>query len=431
MTLSETLYARAIQKIPGGVNSPVRAFKRVGGIPPFIEKAKGAYITDVDGRRYIDYVLSWGPCILGHTHPEVLEAVIEAAQKGFSFGAPTFHEVALAELICERMPSIEMVRMVNSGTEATMSALRLARGFTNRPHIIKFIGCYHGHHDSLLVKAGSGCLTLNTPDSLGIPAAFAQHTLLARYNHLEDVKALFEQHPESIAGIIVEPVAGNMGCVPPTPDFLPGLKQLCDDYHSLLIFDEVMTGFRVAPGGAQARYGVTPHLTTLGKIIGGGFPVGAYGGSKEIMSHVSPLGGVYQAGTLSGNPIAMAAGLKTLEILFSNLPFYDELEKQTDRLTQGLATIAKEAGIPFVAQHAGSMFGFFFTEQPKVEDLDEVMASNQKQFNQFFHHMLEKGIYLAPSAFEAGFLSICHDDAMIDQTLEAAASAMKAVSIHE
>lgn len=427
MTNSERAYTRSQSIIPGGVNSPVRAFKSVGGTPLFIKQGQGPYLTDIDDQQYIDYVLSWGPNILGHAHPQVIAAVVEAAQHGLSFGAPTEVETELAELICQLMPSIEMVRMVNSGTEATMSAIRLARGFTGRNHIIKFIGCYHGHHDALLVKAGSGALTFGAPDSAGVPKAFTEHTLLADFNHLEQVQALFECYPEQIAGIIVEPVAGNMNCIPPAPGFLEGLRTLCDQHGSLLIFDEVMTGFRVALGGAQQRYGVKADITTLGKIIGGGMPVGAYGARREIMSHISPTGSVYQAGTLSGNPVAMTAGLTTLRLLAAHPEYYRQLEYATQTLTQGLMNIARDANVALRCQHVGSMFGIFFTKQPAITDFQQVMQCDRERFNRFFHGMLEQGIYLAPSAFEAGFVSITHDDAIIEKTLAAASHVIGAL----
>ncbi len=420
MTKSDDAFRKSQQYIPGGVNSPVRAFKNVGGTPPFIQRAQGPYLYDLDDKPYIDYVLSWGPCILGHAHPRVIAAVNAAVQNGLSFGAPTNLETELASLICERIPSIDKIRMVNSGTEATMSAIRLARGFTKRDKIIKFIGCYHGHSDALLVKAGSGALTHGAPDSLGVPKSFAEHTLLANYNHLEEVAALFEQYPEQIAAIIVEPVAGNMNCVPPQEDFLPGLRQLCDDHDSLLIFDEVMTGFRVAPFSAQQLYQVTPDITTFGKIIGGGMPVGAYGGREDVMALISPQGGVYQAGTLSGNPVAMAAGLATLTELARH-NYYQQMEMQTARLLQGLSELATKAGLPLLCQQVGSMFGLFFTDQNAVMDFNHVMLCDKNRFKYFFHGMLEHGIYLAPSAFEASFMSIAHDDAIIDKTLATAA----------
>jgi len=413
------VFERAKQSIPGGVNSPVRAFRGVGGEPVFISHAKGAYISDQNNKAYVDYVGSWGPMILGHAHPDVIQAVEKAAQKGLSFGAPTEIEVEVAELIIKLVPSIEKVRVVNSGTEATMSAIRLARGFTGRNKILKFNGCYHGHSDSLLVKAGSGGLTFGIPDSAGVPASFAEHTLVAEFNDLAGVEKLFQQYPKDIAGIIVEPVAGNMNCVLPSNNFLSGLRKICDQYGALLIFDEVMTGFRVALGGAQERYQIKPDITTLGKIIGGGMPVGAFGGRADIMEKIAPLGPVYQAGTLSGNPIAMAAGLATLKLIQQS-GFYETLEKQTQKLLQGLTDIAKKYKIPFYSQHAGSLFGFFFTDQHKIESLADVQKCDVEKFKKFFHAMLKEGIYFAPSAFEAGFLSITHTDIEIDKTLKAA-----------
>jgi glutamate-1-semialdehyde 2,1-aminomutase len=419
MTDSKRLFELAQQIIPGGVNSPVRAFRGVGGEPRFIERGFGARIVDVEGREYIDYVGSWGPLILGHAHPVVLQQVIEAAQKGFSFGAPTPLEVKLAQQICELMPAIEMVRLVNSGTEAVMSAVRLARGFTQRDKIIKFAACYHGHADYLLVETGSGGLTFGVPNSLGVPQSFADHTLIARYNDLDSVAQLFEAHRSEIAAVIVEPIAGNMNCILPVPGFLQGLRDLCDQYESVLIFDEVMTGFRVALGGAQAYYGVTPDLTTLGKIVGGGFPLAAYGGKREIMSCVAPLGRVYQAGTLSGNPVAVSAGLATLSLI--SVPhFYDTLAARTLSLIQGLQDAAASADIPFHAVCVGSMFGLFFTDQVAIRTDDDVMRCDVARFKQFFHAMLEGGVYLAPSAFEVGFVSAAHADADIAQTIAVA-----------
>jgi len=413
------LFERAKQSIPGGVNSPVRSFNAVGGDPLFIKRANGAYVYDQDNNAYVDYVGSWGPMILGHNHPAVLDAVQTAIQNGLSFGAPTEIEVQMAEKIKEIMPSIELVRMVNSGTEATMSAIRLARGFTGRDKILKFQGCYHGHNDSLLVKAGSGALTFGVPSSPGIPKSFTEHTLTADFNNLEQVKEVFQQQGDQIACVILEPVTGNMNCILPSPEFLTGLRKLCDEYKSILIFDEVMTGFRVAPGGAQALYNIKPDLTTLGKIIGGGMPVGAFGGRKEIMEHISPLGPVYQAGTLSGNPVAMAAGLACLTEI-SKPNFYDELALKTDKLMQGLQECAASNNIPFTTNHVCGMFGFFFTENNAITSFDDVMQCNIERFKQFFHGMLEKGIYLAPSAFEAGFISITHTDKEIDKTIQAA-----------
>jgi len=419
MTRSSELFTEASQHIPGGVNSPVRAFNGVGGTPLFIERAQGAYIYDADDKAYIDYVGSWGPMILGHNHPAIKNAVIQAAESGLSFGAPTRNEILMAKKVKQLIPSIELVRMVSSGTEATMSAIRLARGYTGRDTILKFEGCYHGHADSLLVNAGSGALTLGQPSSPGVPADFAKHTLTATFNDLDSVKALFEQH--EIACIIVEPVAGNMNCIPPVEGFLQGLRDICDQYQSVLIFDEVMTGFRVAIGGAQAHYQVQPDLTTLGKIIGGGMPVGAFGGKKEIMSHIAPTGPVYQAGTLSGNPIAMAAGLAALETL-DDPKAYATLIKQTQKLTQGLKQAADNANISLVVNQVGAMFGFFFTEQAEVTSFEQVSACDTERFKHFFHLMLEQGVYLAPSAFEAGFVSMAHGDKEIEATIKAAAT---------
>lgn len=419
MSRSAQLFARAQQHIPGGVNSPVRAFKSVGGTPVFIERADGAYLFDVDGKAYIDYVGSWGPMILGHNAPEVREAVLDAVQRGLSFGAPTELEIQMAERICGLMPSIESVRMVSSGTEATMSALRLARAFTGRDKILKFEGCYHGHGDSLLVKAGSGALTLGIPTSPGVPAALAEHTLTASYNRLDQVEALFERYGAQIACIIVEPVAGNMNLVAPLPEFLPGLRALCDHYGALLIFDEVMTGFRVALGGAQQRYQVRPDLTTLGKIIGAGLPVGAFGGRADIMQQVAPAGPVYQAGTLSGNPVAMSAGLAMLKQI-ERPGFHAELEATTARFCQGLEQRAQQAGIAFKAKHVGAMFGLFFTDADRIDYFEQVQACDIGRFCQFLHGMLAEGVYLAPSAFEAGFISRAHGPAEIDQSLAAA-----------
>ena len=412
-------FRHAQEHIPGGVNSPVRAFKGVGGEPVFVDRAAGAYIFDPEGRRYIDYVGSWGPMILGHAHPEVIETVTETARKGLSFGAPTEIETAMADKVAELVPSIELVRMVSSGTEATMSAIRLARGFTGRDRIVKFEGCYHGHSDSLLVKAGSGALTLGEPSSPGVPACLAELTLTLRYNDAAQVREVFEQMGEQIACIIVEPVAGNMNCIPPVPGFLETLREVCDQYGSVLIFDEVMTGFRVGPAGAQGLYGITPDLTTLGKVIGGGMPVGAFGGRREIMERIAPLGPVYQAGTLSGNPVAMAAGLKTLELV-SRPGFFDELGAKVERLVGGILDAAREAGIPLAENHVGGMFGLFFTEAEKVTDFAGATACDQGRFRRFYHGMLAEGIYLAPSAFEAGFVSAAHSDADLEQTVEAA-----------
>ncbi|MDY4280474.1 MAG: glutamate-1-semialdehyde 2,1-aminomutase [[Pasteurella] mairii] len=419
MTHSATLFSRAQQVIPGGVNSPVRAFKGVGGTPVFIEKAKGAYVFDTDGKQYIDYVGSWGPMVLGHNHPAILSAVIKTAENGLSFGAPTPLEIELAELVCQLVPSIEMVRMVSSGTEATMSAIRLARGYTKRDKIIKFEGCYHGHSDSLLVKAGSGALTLGQPSSPGVPEDFAKHTLTCEYNNIDSVKRAFEQYPNDIACLIIEPVAGNMNCVPPKAGFLQALRELCDQYGTVFIIDEVMTGFRVALGGAQQYYGVTPDLTTLGKIIGGGMPVGAFGGKKEIMQYIAPTGPVYQAGTLSGNPITMAAGLACLNEL-KKAGNEQRLAQLTETLAQGLKALAQKHEIPFVINYVGGMFGFFFTQLNEVNSYQDVMQSDVARFNQFFHQMLQQGVYLAPSAFEAGFMSLAHSEQDIGRTLAAA-----------
>lgn len=422
MSRSENLYTEAQHFIPGGVNSPVRAFNGVGGTPLFIERANGAYIYDVDGKAYIDYVGSWGPMVLGHNHPAIRTAVIKAVEKGLSFGAPTADEVEMAKFVTELVPSMDMVRMVNSGTEATMSAIRLARGYTARDKIIKFEGCYHGHADCLLVKAGSGALTIGQPNSPGVPADFARHTLTCTYNDLSSVREAFEKHPHDIACIIVEPVAGNMNCIPPSADFLPGLRSLCDEFGALLIIDEVMTGFRVAPGGAQAHYDVEPDLTCLGKIIGGGMPVGAFGGRGEIMEKLAPTGPVYQAGTLSGNPIAMAAGLACLHEI-AQPGVHQRLTELTDMLADGLCEKAREAGIPFVVNHVGGMFGLFFTDAPAVTCYQDVMNCDVERFKKFFHLMLQQGIYLAPSAFEAGFMSVAHSDEDIRKTIDAAAYA--------
>lgn len=417
MTQSQPHFAAAQRHIAGGVNSPVRAFKGVGGDPIFFDRAQGAYLYDVEGKRYVDYVGSWGPMILGHAHPDVLAAVYAAAAKGLSFGAPTLIETEMADRVCELVPSIELVRMVSSGTEATMSAIRLARGYTGRDKIVKFAGCYHGHADSLLVKAGSGVLTLGLPNSPGVPADLAQHTLTLEYNNLAQVQQVFAELGEQIACIIVEPVAGNMNCIPPVDGFLQGLRAVCDQYKSVLIFDEVMTGFRVALGGAQAYYQVTPDLTTLGKVIGGGMPVGAFGGKREIMQHLAPLGAVYQAGTLSGNPVAMAAGLATLNLI-SEPSFFLELSVKTQSFVQDLLGIAQEVGVPMQGVAVGGMFGLFFSESTQpITNFDQVMQCNVARFKQFFHKMLEAGIYFAPSAFEAGFISAAHSVEDIDFTL--------------
>ncbi len=419
MTQSHEMFLKAQQHIPGGVNSPVRAFHGVGGEPVFIRRAEGAYLEDVDGHRYVDYVGSWGPMILGHAHPAVRQAVHEAVDRGLGFGAPTEIETTMADRICELVPSIEMVRMVNSGTEATMSAIRLARAYTGRDKILKFEGCYHGHSDSLLVKAGSGALTLGVPTSPGVPVALAEHTITVSYNDLDQVEEAFAHVGGQIACIIVEPVAGNMNCIPPLPGFLDGLRRICDDHGSLLIFDEVMTGFRVALGGAQQRYGVKPDLTTLGKVIGGGLPVGAFGGRADVMDKIAPLGPVYQAGTLSGNPVAMAAGLATLNEL-SKPDFYENLGTTTKRIAEGLVTRAKAFNIPLRTTYVGGMFGLFFTDEEEVSNFYQVTNCNLDRFRLFFHGMLEQGIYLAPSAYEACFVSAAHGKEEIKQTLIAA-----------
>ncbi len=422
MSRSQELFEQALYHIPGGVNSPVRAFRGVGGDPVFVERASGAYFYDPDGNRYIDYVGSWGPMILGHAHPAVISTVQKTVQNGLSFGAPTAIETEMANKVCELVPSMDMVRMVSSGTEATMSAIRLARGYTGRDNILKFEGCYHGHSDSLLVKAGSGALTLGEPSSPGVPASLAEHTLTLDYNNLEQVQELFDKMGEQIACIIVEPVAGNMNCIPPVAGFLEGLRELCDQYGSVLIFDEVMTGFRVSLGGAQGYYGITPDLTTLGKIIGGGMPVGAFGGKREIMEKIAPLGPVYQAGTLSGNPVAMAAGLQTLELI-ATPGFYDILSAITEKLASGLVAQAEKAGVPLTYNQIGGMFGIFFTDAPAVENFAQATACDQEAFKQFFHSMLDHGIYMAPSSYEAGFVSSAHSDDDISATLEAAETA--------
>jgi len=419
MQTNHDLFTQAQQHIPGGVNSPVRAFNGVGGDPIFFKEGKGAWITDVEGKRYIDYIGSWGPMILGHAHPDVIKTVQEAVTHGLGFGAPTEIEIEMADLLCELVPSMDLVRMVSSGTEATMSAIRLARGYTGRDKIVKFEGCYHGHADSLLVKAGSGALTLGEPSSGGVPASLAEHTLTLTYNDLGSVSQCFEQLGDQIACIIVEPVAGNMNCIPPQAGFLEGLRAICDQYGVVLIFDEVMTGFRVSLGGAQEFYGVKPDLTTLGKVVGGGLPVGAFGGKKEVMECIAPLGPVYQAGTLSGNPIAMAAGLSTLKQL--QVPnFHQDLSDKAAKLVAGLQTRADAANIPFTTNQVGGMFGMFFTDEKQVSQFDQVVACDQERFKKFFHGMLEQGIYLAPSSYEAGFISIAHGDAEIQATLDAA-----------
>ncbi len=419
MSKSSDLFAKAQRTIPGGVNSPVRAFAGVGGTPLFIERADGAYIFDADGKAYIDYVGSWGPMILGHNHTAIRDAVIEAARNGLSFGAPTEMEITMAEMVSRLVPSMEMVRMVSSGTEATMSAIRLARGFTGRDKIIKFEGCYHGHADCLLVKAGSGALTLGQPSSPGVPEDFAKHTLTCTYNNLESVREAFASHPDQIACIIVEPVAGNMNCIPPVAGFLEGLREICDEFGALLIFDEVMTGFRVATGGAQGHYNIKPDLTTLGKVIGGGMPVGAFGGRREVMEYIAPTGPVYQAGTLSGNPVAMAAGHACLTVLTED-GNEARLANTTKRLAEGFKAAADKHGIPLLVHQVGGMFGFFFTDQEQVTCYEEVAKCDVERFKHFFHLMLDKGVYLAPSAFEASFTSLAHNSREIDATLEAA-----------
>ncbi|SFC35219.1 glutamate-1-semialdehyde 2,1-aminomutase [Pseudoalteromonas denitrificans] len=419
MTTSQDLFQRAQDSIPGGVNSPVRAFNGVGGTPLFITQAQGARMTDADGKEYIDYVGSWGPMILGHNHPEIKQAVLDAVEHGLSYGAPTETEILMAEKVKELVPSIEKVRMVSSGTEATMSAIRLARGFTGRDKILKFEGCYHGHADSLLVKAGSGALTMGVPNSPGIPEDFAKHTLTVSFNNLDEVKEIFAKYADEIACIIVEPVAGNMNCIPPVEGFLEGLRSVCDEYKSVLIFDEVMTGFRVALGCAQAYYNIRPDLTTLGKVIGGGMPVGAFGGKKEIMDFIAPVGPVYQAGTLSGNPIAMAAGLKSLELI-SKPGLHDDLEAKSRRLCEGFKQAAERAGIPLTTNYAGGMFGFFFTEEDNITTYEQATQCDGERFKRFFHLMLEEGVYLAPSAYETGFVSTAHGNDEIEQTISAA-----------
>ncbi len=424
---SEKLYREALAFMPGGVNSPVRAFNGVGGTPLFIERADGAYIYDVDQKAYVDYVLSWGPMILGHNDPDVADAVINAVRNGLSYGAPTEIETKMANLVTELMPSIEMLRMVNSGTEATMSAIRLARGYTGRDKIIKFEGCYHGHADYLLVKAGSGALTFGHPTSPGVPEDFVKNTLVCDYNDLESVKKQFERYPNEIAAIIIEPVAGNMNCVPAKKAFLQGLRSLCDNYGALLIIDEVMTGFRVALGGAQEYYGVVPDLTCLGKIIGGGMPVGAFGGRSEIMQKLAPTGPIYQAGTLSGNPVAMAAGYTTLKKLM-DVGIYQELEEKTSYLVNGLLSAAKRFKVPFIVNHAGAMFGFFFTNAVEVSSYKDVMNCDIELFKKFYHHMLAEGVYFAPSAFEAGFMSLRHTDKEINHTIDVASHFFKNLS---
>jgi len=424
MTQSETLFAEAQKYIPGGVNSPVRAFKGVGGTPIFFKHAEGAYLYDEDDRRYIDFIGSWGPMILGHSNKLIKDALHAQVDLGIGYGAPTAVETEMAKKVCELVPSIELVRMVNSGTEATMSAVRLARGYTGRDKIVKFEGCYHGHVDSLLVKAGSGALTLGVPNSPGIPASLAEHTLTLDFNDIDGVRKVFDEIGDQIAAIIVEPVAGNMNCVPPVPGFLEGLREVCDQHGTVLIFDEVMTGFRVSLGGAQGFYGVKPDLTALGKVLGGGLPVGAFGGKREIMEHISPLGPVYQAGTLSGNPLAMCAGLTTLNAI-SEPGFHDRLTEKTNAVRDGFKQAADEAGIPLAVQSAGAMFGFFFTDAPSVTRFDQVTACNIERFKTFFQGMLKEGVYLAPSAFEAGFTTAALSAEDIEFTINAARKVMK------
>ncbi|WP_338454732.1 glutamate-1-semialdehyde 2,1-aminomutase [uncultured Alteromonas sp.] len=419
MQKSEVLFTRAQKTIPGGVNSPVRAFKAVGGTPRFITKADGPYMWDADGKQYIDYVQSWGPMVLGHNNPQIRQAVIDASEFGLSFGAPTEAEIIMAETVSKLVPSMEMVRMVNSGTEATMSAIRLSRGYTGRNKIVKFEGCYHGHADSLLVKAGSGALTMGVPSSPGVPANVAEHTLTVEYNSIESVKNVFKAHGNDIACIIVEPVAGNMNCIPPVEGFLEGLRDVCDEYGSLLIFDEVMTGFRVSRGGAQERYGIKPDLTCLGKVIGGGMPVGCFGGRRDILTHIAPTGPVYQAGTLSGNPVAMAAGLAAMEQIQEE-GLYEGIFENTQALADGMQALANKHGIKLSTNVAGSMFGIFFTDIERVTNYQQAINCNTEQFNKFYHGMLEQGVYLAPASYEAGFVSKAHDKDIIAKTLEAA-----------
>ncbi|WP_136681608.1 glutamate-1-semialdehyde 2,1-aminomutase [Neptunomonas sp. XY-337] len=420
MSRSADLFQAAQEHIPGGVNSPVRAFKGVGGTPVFFKRGQGAYLYDEDDNEYIDYVGSWGPMILGHAQEDVLNAVRSMLDNGLGFGAPTAIETEMANKVCELMPSIEMVRMVSSGTEATMSAIRLARGFTGRDKIIKFEGCYHGHSDSLLVKAGSGMLTLGEPSSPGVPASLAEHTITLTYNDVDNVRQTFAELGDQIACIIVEPVAGNMNCIPPQPGFLECLREVCDEHGSVLIFDEVMTGFRVALGGAQAHFNVKPDLTTLGKVIGGGLPVGAFGGRRDIMSHIAPLGPVYQAGTLSGNPLSMSAGLAMLNALDADRSIHEQLSAKTELLTQGLEAKALKHGIPFTTTAVGGMFGLFFTDQADVTTFAEATACDTERFAAFFQGMLKEGVYLAPSAYEAGFMSAATSEADIDRTIDAA-----------
>ncbi len=423
---NDTLFTRAQISTPGGVNSPVRAFRSVGGTPRFITRAQGPYFWDADDKRYIDYIGSWGPAIVGHAHPDVIKAVQEAAARGLSFGAPTEGEIEMAEEICRILPSVEQVRLVSSGTEAAMSALRLARGATGRDKVIKFEGCYHGHADSMLVKAGSGLLTFGNPTSAGVPEDFAKHTLVLDYNDAQQLEDVFAKMGSEIACVIVEPVAGNMNLVRAKPEFLQTMRRLCTQHGAVLIFDEVMCGFRVGLGGAQTLYGITPDLTVMGKVIGGGMPVAAFGGRKDLMKHLAPLGPVYQAGTLSGNPVAVAAGMATLKLIQAP-GFYDSLTAQTAKLVQGLSAAARGAGIPFCADAVGGMFGLYFA--PSIPgSYVEMMACDKARFNAFFHAMLDEGVYLAPSAFEAGFVSAQHDDAVIDATIAAARKAFAALS---
>ena len=424
MTTNHELFQRALTRIPGGVNSPVRAFKSVGGEPFFTARADGPYLWDVEGTRYIDYVGSWGPMVVGHNHPHVRTAVERAIRDGLSFGTPCPAEVTMAETIAKLVPSIDVVRMVNSGTEATMSAIRLARGYTGRSRIVKFEGCYHGHADAFLVKAGSGALTFGTPTSPGVPKALADLTMTLPYNDLVAAEELFADVGDEIAALIIEPIAGNMNCILPRDGYLAALRDLCTQHGVLLIFDEVMTGFRVALGGAQQLYGITPDLTTFGKIIGGGMPVGAYGGRREIMQQIAPAGPIYQAGTLSGNPIAMAAGLAMLELI-QTPDFYDELDRRTRLVTDTLTAAALEAGVPFTTNRVCGMFGLFFTAEKKVETYAQATACDVAAFSRFFHGMLKRGVYLAPSAFEAGFVSIAHTEQIIADTLEAARGAFR------
>jgi glutamate-1-semialdehyde 2,1-aminomutase len=426
MSRNEDLFARAQRTIPAGVNSPVRAFRSVGGTPRFFSRGEGAYLWDADGKRYVDYVGSWGPAILGHAHADTVRAVQEAATRGLSFGAPTEAEIEMAETLCRLVPSLDMVRLVSSGTEATMTALRLARGFTGRPKIVKFEGCYHGHGDSLLVKAGSGALTFGQPSSAGVPPSIAAETLVLSYNDLDQVADAFDAHPDEIAGVIVEPVAGNMNLVAPQPGFLEGLRSLCDKHGAVLIFDEVMTGFRLHLQGAQGLFGIRPDLTTLGKVIGGGMPVGAFGGRRDIMERIAPLGPVYQAGTLSGNPVAVAAGLATLKAIQAP-GFYERLGRRTRALVDGLLAAARKHGVAFSAQSVGGMFGIYFAATPP-DSFASVMNCDKEAFNRFFHRMLDAGVYFAPSAFEAGFVSAAHTEADIDRTAHLAGESLGAMS---